>query len=697
MGRELGIMTKLTKRMRLFMQIILIIVAGFIVYSNSLNGKFIWDDYGLVKNNTHIKHWAGLTKVFKKDITAGYGSKSNFYRPLQMLTYMVDYSFWKLNVIGYHLSNILWHIMAALCIYWLINIIFKTEFISLITSITFVIHPVHTEVVSYISGRADSLAAVFTLLCLILYIKQAQSKTKSLYILMLLCCVLALLSRENSLILPALLLLYHYAFKQKFNLKELFSILSITFIYILLRLFILKALLINTAANITLFQRLPGFFVAVANYIRILVLPFNLHMEYGKKLFKTNDREAVLGALALFLLLIYAFKKRKQNRLIFFAILWFFITLLPASNLYPVNAYMAEHWLYLPSLGFFLIWAMLLNYLYRTKGFKILTLCLVTGALAFYSYLTIRQNGYWKDPIFFYERTLEFTPVSSKLYNNLAEEYNSIGKKEKAAVLLKRAIEISSKNTIAYNNLGAIYSNMGKKNEAVDLFKKAIEIEPKYMAAYNNLVRAYWAIGKKEEAITLCKKAIEIEPDYADIYYTLGDIYANIGQKEAAIKAYQNAAEANPVFTDAYNNLCNEYIGIGENEEAVKYCKKAIQIDSAFSQAYYNLGNAYANIGKLGESIKAYREAIVTDPHYVEAYNNLAAVYTDIGKVDEAIVLWNKTIEINPNFAEAHFNLAKFYFQRKQYDLAIKHCDIVIRLGYEVDPIFLELLKPYRK
>jgi len=250
----------------------LIIILGFVVYGNSLNGRFIWDDELLIENNVLIKSFSNISRVFAHDIWADTGKEGNTYRPLQMVTYMIDYSLWKLNPKGYHLTNILLHISVALSIYWLINIIFKENWIALLAALFFVIHPIHTEAVTYISGRADPLALLLMLLCFIFYLKSPPSKGMGTYFLIVISYSLALISRENSLILPVLLLLYHYTFNEKIKVKELLSIVSISVVYILLRVTFLKALLSSDINDTSLLQRIPGFFVAIFNYIKLLLI-----------------------------------------------------------------------------------------------------------------------------------------------------------------------------------------------------------------------------------------------------------------------------------------------------------------------------------------------------------------------------------------------------------------------------------------
>jgi len=548
--------TKPDKKLLKLIPIALIIILGWFVYANSLKGGFIWDDDFLVKDNAYIKSWSHILKIFTEDIGAGARSHYIFYRPLQMITYMLDYSFWKLNVVGYHSTNILLHILVALSIFRFIDIIFKDRIISFLAGVFFIAHPMHTEVVSYISGRTDSLAFLFLLVCFILYIKQLRLDSLSRYIFMLLSYILALLSREASLILPALLLVYHYVFNQKIKTKEFLSILGLTFLYALLRFTLLRGLLAGvTPADTTVFQRLPGVFAAITNYITLLISPFNLHMEYGYRQFNLAEPKVIIGIGIFVISLIYAFKQRRANKLISFSILWFFIGLSPVSDIYPVNAYMAEHWLYLPSLGFFLILAQAIVWLYKRKKIRIITIIFTCALLAFYSYLTVRQNNYWGKPITFYEMTLKFTPNSPRMLNNLGEAYDKIGRKEEAIMLYREAIKFDPRCAEAYNNIGTASVNMGKYIDAIVAYQQAIAINPNYAEIHNNLAKTYLIIGKREDAITVLKKAIEIDPSYAMSYYNLAAIYFNQQQYDLTIYYYDKAIELGLAAEPAVSKL----------------------------------------------------------------------------------------------------------------------------------------------
>jgi len=579
-----------SERIKRILPLALIAVLGLAVYANSLNGKFVWDDEVLIKGNVYIKNWSNVAEIFGADISAGASVSSIVYRPLQIFTYAVDYSFCRLNPRGYHLTNIILHLLVSLAVFRLVNILFGDRVLSLLTALFFAAHPIHTEAVSYISGRADPLAAVFILLSLIFYIKNQDKEKPALYILMPLSYAFALLSRENSLILPLLLLLYHYAFKKEVKIRQFLSVLAVTSVYILLRFTLLKHILSNAPAPTTAFQRLPGFFAAVTGYARLIILPFDLHMEYGNRLFSITDPGAITGAFILLFLLTYAAAKRKAGGLIFFSVCWFIITLLPSSNIYPINAYMAEHWLYLPSIGFFLILAGIVRDIYRAKNLKIIALAAALSLLAFYSYLTLKQNACWKEPIAVYERTLKYTPGNVRMYNNLGFEYYNAGRREEAIAVFKKAIEAAPDYSDAYNNLGLAYRGAGKQNEAIAVFKKALEINPAQTATYNNLGLVYQEMGRSEEALDIFKKIIARNPDYYTAYNNMGNVY---------------------------------YYNLGRRDDALRFYKKAIEINPDYAEPYYNIGNIYGDTGNKKEAISAYEKAIELKPDYFEAQNNL--------------------------------------------------------------------------
>jgi tetratricopeptide (TPR) repeat protein len=573
-----------------------LLLMGFGMYSQALKGGFIWDEQFLVVNNSYIKGWPNIRDIFMKDVGAGAGVETNFYRPLQTISYALDHAVWGLNPLGYHITNILLHCIAAFCIYALLYILFGQWAVSLLAAVLFLVHPIHTSTVAYIASRADLLAAVFILICIISYVRRVSERTRFNGICFTLSYIFALLSKEYSLIIPALLLLYSFSAKKKLLRKECVLLAFISAIYAALRLTALRFPLaaLDMPPSTTLLERLPGFFVALAEYIRLLVLPFHLHMAYEYRLFSFTDEKAMMGAAIFFFALWLALRTKNRRQIVSFSILWFFTALLPVSNLLQVNAYMSEHWLYIPSIGFFLIAAYAIMRLYEAKKRRWISVACLCVIFVYFSALTFRQNSYWHDKITFNLKTLRYSPSSPKIYNNLCEAY--------------------------------------KDN------------------------------GDIARAIVACQTAISLKADFIPAYYNLADCYVRAGNSRQAQEAYE----------------------------------KLVAYKADEPLAYFELGLLHEKKGEFQAAMQEYRRALAIDREYLQAYNNLAALYAEGGNTDEAIRLWNIAVEKDPGFAVAHFNLAVFYFQKKQYILAVKHCDAVISLGHNVDPAFLELLKPYR-
>lgn len=642
--------------------LVIIAFIGLTVYFNSLDGGFIWDDVYLVRDNTYIKSWEYAPDIFFKDIAAGAKTQSNFYRPLQILSYMVDYSIWGLNVKGYHLTNMILHILTAFCVFALINTLFKDRRLSLITSLLFTVHPALTEAVSYMSGRADLLASLFLLLSLLCYIVSDRSGRVVLYSVSIVCYVFALLSRENALIFPLILLLYHYSFGRKPDLKRYVPILGLACVYVIFRFTVLKHLLPHLVVDTTVFQRLPGFFVALAEYIRILILPLGLHMEYGNRLFSLSDPKALAGVAVLIGSIFILFNKRRSSTLVFFSIAWFFLLLLPQSNLYPINAYMAEHWLYLPSIGVFLLIAKALSWLYSKDRVRIVALGLTIVIIAALSFLAIKQNSYWKNPEAFYNRVLEYSPESFR----------------------------------AHNSLGIIFEKSGEYDKAIASYIRSIEHNPYFVYAYHNLGKIYAAMGKNEDAISWYKKALSVSPHFGGTYYNLGNLYGNMERYEEAIASYKRAIELYPEYSEAYFNLGFTYKKAGMFPEAVDCYRRSLEIEPGKPGVYNNLGNVYGAMGKTEEAMAAYADALRISPDSPDVLNNLGALYSYIGKEEDAVGYFMKAIEVDPDFALTYNNLAVIYLNRKDYEEAIRHCDKAKDLG-RPDPAILEALEPYRK
>jgi protein O-mannosyl-transferase len=617
-----------------FLPLILIPALGFILYGNTLHGTFLWDDEYLVQRNPYIRTFSQLTTLLTTDIGYGGGNRFGFYRPVQMLTYTLDYAFGGLNVFVYHLTNLLLHTTAALCVYHLAALLFGPGLVPLATSLLFMAHPVHVEAVAYISGRADPLALLFMLLAFIAYLRHPGRHSLLSSTLIVLAYSSALLSKELSLVLPALLLLYHYAFGHRIKWQPLSAVLALTCIFVVARLTVLKHIPPGNdalQADTTLLQRTPGFFAAMTSYARLLVAPFDLHMEYGTPLFTFSQPAVIAGILIFGSLVAFAAIAKKRNPPIFFCLMWFLITLLPVSNLYPLNAYMAEHWLYLPSLGIFMAVGYGLNRLWirENKVLVGLGVVILASLTCFYSALTIRQNRRWEGPLPFYEWTRKFAPDSPKVLNDLGRQYDLRGRNEEAEELYRKAIRMQPTSPLPFNNLGFLYQKLERYEEAKAMYEKALELDPSYADALNNLGVLSEATGKYEEAVRLYDRAIAAYPGFALGYANLGNALVSVGNNDDAINAYQNA----------------------------------LRLDGTLTGAQHNLGLLYARMGRKSE----------------------------------ATLMFEQIVHREPANGPAQAALTMLYYETRDYAAAARHCDAALRLGFAVDPAIVEALRAHRR
>ncbi len=564
---------------RIIASALVLLLVGFLVYGNALKGQFVLDDDYLVRDNPMIRSWANIPASFRQDIGAGTEKRSDFYRPLQIVSYIADFSFFKLRPFGYHLTNILVHVAASALLGWIVFLLFGLFPLAFLTSLLFLVHPVHTEAVTYISGRSDPLAMFFLLLTLILYLRRCERPRPALLTAMALTYAAALLSREGSIILPALVFVLHKTLGRKADRAGFVLLVALAFLYVIMRVTLIKSLVGETAHATTLFARLPGVFVALSAYFKLLVWPSGLHMEYGRQTFSFADPRVWLGSAVTIGLLVLAGREKRRHPMVSFGICWFFVSLAPFLNLYPINAYMAEHWLYLPSVGFFLLMAAALVVLWKRQAWRPLAIGLGAWFLIFNAAATVRQNQTWLDPVVFYERTLRYAPRSTTALINLANAYTDRGRPAEAVPLYEKAIGIDPKLAEPYNNMGNAYQMLGLPQKATPLYQKALEVNPKFPRAYYNLGKTYHLAGETSKALPLYEKAVAYDPYYVPALNNLGLAYAESGDLRRAQEMFERALRLNPSYATACYNLGNLYRGQGDRMRARQMYERALKID----------------------------------------------------------------------------------------------------------------------
>ena len=570
------------------------------VYIPALQNGFVnWDDNRYVYENRYI---GSLDFRFLKwSLSAVVAS---LWHPLTMFSLALDHAIWGLNPSGFHLTNIIFHVINTVLVFILIiqligygnpgEVNSKKLTVGITTAILFGIHPLHVESVAWISERKDVLSAFFFLSSILFYIKYASTKRRIFYAASFISFIMALMSKPMAVSLPLVLLILDYyplrryesRYKRLILEKIPFFAGSVLFSLITIWAHVSYGGGIKTLESFPLTTRL---FMAVRTmvfYLLKMILPFNIAPYYPyPKVIRTFELE-YLGAFALIAIIVWSLKKR---RLYFTVWLYYIVTLIPVIGILQVGTQAAaDRYTYLPSLGPFLLLGLSAGAAFemcsgRSRAAFILSLFIVTGLLM---NKTVTQIAMWKDSI-----TLWSSEI--RLFPNTAE--------------------------IAYNNRGSAYDNKGKTLEAIKDYTKAIEIKPGFAEAYLNRGTDYFSLGYYSQAIEDFNTSIKLNPKYFDSYYNRGITYNQLGRYQEAIRDYSMAVKFNPGNADAYSHRGYAYSKLKDDEGAVKDYTISIRLEPKKSIVYKLRGISYGNMGDRRHALDDFTMAVELNPQDTEA------------------------------------------------------------------------------
>ena len=474
----------------------------------ALQGERIWDDQYLAHDNPFIKSPLLALEGFRHYLFLD--SLSVYYRPVQNISYIIDYFFWNTDTWGFHLTNVLIHAGSGVLLYFLllqilpslflrrpspvstVRALKKFRWISVVAffiALLWVVHPVHSAAIDYISGRADSLAFLFASTAWLLFLRAQRTPQQflrpALYFLAGVSALLAMFSREIAIgwivLFVAYLLRFETTTRARTRIATLLCCGLIVAIYIGCRHLPSQRaqpptddILSSASVRAMLMARSLG------DYGRLMLFPVNLHMErtvfsplpYRNRAdWRNGIGEEYLSILGLFIFVAFVFACIRTGRgqvARIFGAGWFFAAYLPISNLFPLNATVAEHWLYLPSVGFLIFVAgCLIEISPRYWKIVVIPLVLAAAALGVRSYL---RSTDWVSAETFYRRTLQSGGTSARTGLNLALIYADREDYAGAEKIIRKVLEVAPDYPIAQNNLASALSHQGKTHEAEALF-----------------------------------------------------------------------------------------------------------------------------------------------------------------------------------------------------------------------------------
>lgn len=489
---------------------------AFISYLNIFKNELFYDDEELIYKNYYVQNLSRIPEYFTQNMVAGAGKVSNMYRPVLLLSFAIDYHFWKSNPAGFHLTSIFLHGANGILLFYLILRMFKEKTVALVLSVIFIVHPVQTEAIAYASGRCDPLFSFFCFSTLLLFLSNIKKNGLNVftYILAVICYILAILSKESAVITPLLILLVYCCqngekIKYKKFIFMIMPFLVVTVLYIMLRIFFLNFSNIFNfydKSNIysqNIFVRLYTFFYVFFQYIYILIFPKDLVFSRSVNYITSIYNFWVMLFSAFLIFSVFIIKKTwRKNKIFTFAIFWFFISLLPSTGIIPINSIIAEHYLYLPSVAFFLILAYAFFHLWNKntiKSNRIILLNIISFGVLLLTVRTLIRNFDWANPIVFYTKSLSQSPWNIPMRNNLAMSYADRGQLDLAISEYKFLIENADVYPNTHHNLANIYSSMKLYHNAEEEYKKALKIDPHFMFSYYGLLDLYKITGEKDK------------------------------------------------------------------------------------------------------------------------------------------------------------------------------------------------------
>jgi tetratricopeptide (TPR) repeat protein len=595
--------------------VLTLVVVTVVAYANTLGNAFVWDDQVLITDNNMIRNSTYVSALLTTDLARDASCSAAYYRPLQTLTYMWDYFVWGLNPAGYHLTNLLLHLTCVLFVWMLVYRITKHNVIALVVAAVFAVHPVNTSAVTYAAGRADSLAFIAMLGSFLLFLRYHDAADEFRLIRMAIfaaslgCFVAALFSRENALLLPILLFLYSWLLNASTKLR-LRTALDRILPYIMVATGFLwwrwavlqfqnKPTYPDVVISVT--ARLEMMLRSVATYAGLLAWPAHLQMD--RQLPAQGPWAHVLTAAGVLMVvgLALAWKwSYHKSTVVCFGLSWFAITLLPMTGVLNLTASVAEHWLYVPSVGLYLAavaatvqllealrsgnpvssWAQVARPLAATG-------CAV--ALLILTARTIVRNMDWANP----------------------------------ATLFATTKRSASQSTRARNNLGLEYMRQQRWDEALAELQEAHRLHPEDHTVMRSLAALYLFKGDLDQALAKHLDYLRLDPENADVLLRIAEIYDRRSDFEHAYLSYQ-LATTHSLCVEPRLQCGSFLLAHRRFEQALQMVAEAYDIDPGCADIFNLLGGILTERGQFEQAQQAFVMARDLDRHASTAKINLS-------------------------------------------------------------------------
>jgi hypothetical protein len=606
-------------------------VVGFLCYVQTLSYQYTLDDFSMIKGN-HVTTMGAeaIGTIFKTPYRHGYTTQGDqLYRPVPKSIFAILWSISPNNPFPAHLLNVLLYSLTGFLLFiTLIKYMGSKIHIAFITSLIFIVHPVHSEVVANIKSLDEILSLLFFLLSVYWIHHYLSNGQRKWIVLASFSFLIALLSKESAITYIAIFPLTIYFFTKSKPAKILsislwmmipvvitLSIRSIIFNGQIASLPPIADNMLLLAGTDFLTQKATAIYL-MGYYLKILLLPYPLVFDYSLHqltLVQVEDWRFLLSLAVYLVLGFYALVTLTKKNLAAFCILFFLITTSISSNIFKlIGTHFAERLMYAPSIGFSLLITLLLStYLDRKDEVKqkINTIPLffrsrpilisVSGIVALgLTFLTIAQTPAWRNNLSLFEHGVRHSPQSMRTHYYLGnyliegEYYNSlpaaqqIQERNRGINELKKSIAIYPYSE-SYFSLGIAHYLMHAYDSSMYYYSEAIKLAP-YIAKYhNNIATVYFELKQLDKAIASCQKAVQLDPNYAEAYCNLGSAYGSLNQMDEALINFEKALSIDPNHARS-NYFIGKILQISSKPEdqsrAQYYLVKARSLDANYAQ-----------------------------------------------------------------------------------------------------------------
>ncbi len=670
-------------------------ILSLVLYLHTLNYDFVFDDSQNVRDNPNIR----ITSFDPAQLRSAAFDAPSHRRPVANLSFALNYLADGYNPRGYRLVNVVIHIVNAGLVYWLLCLILQLEaagkeakfkiapagipLVAAATTAIWAVHPLQVQAVAYIVQRMTSLASMFILLALCLYIvgrKAGITRRRGITCIAAaaLCWLISLGCKEIAVAVPLLVFFIEWYFFQNLKLQwplktvGLWIVPMVVVVVVLVSLLyldmkpvehILKAY--ENMRDFTPFERVLTQFRVLVFYLTLIVLPIPSRLTLDHHFPpSTTLLDPLTTALSLALLigiLVVGVMVAKRHRLLSFCIFWYFIGLALESSIIGLEmAY--EHRLYLPCLMPILALVLLVRRALCRRNLIAPAVIIVVLLMS----ATIYRTLVWRDGYTLWQDCARKAPNKPRPLTNFGYalvQRGEAGDIDEAVRYYHRALAANPNYPLANNNLAKILTDRGDYAAAIEHCQRAINKKPKYAEAYNNYGVALVKSGNYDDALEKFHTSIKLDPNNASVYRNIGNAHLSGGDLDQADQYYQHALTLQPDSADVWNGRGGVQKKRGRHQDALPLFRKALALDPTHKPSRANcrdtiaiLGSIELKAGRIKAAAAYFSEAIDILPNAKDC-NNLGACLGQLGQLDDAIAMFARAVELDPEYGDAHRNL----------------------------------------